>query len=132
MKWGRANNEAIIFAMAHHTYDGITDCGCLHLPELVAVSLRRLRYGQSERVRFTISTGRRGGSDHRDPRRSDVRLSGAILARGLRYKDDFWPQRVVHYGSGDAVQRSDCLFYQRQSAGTTERAGTAGREGRSG
>ena len=30
--------------------------------------------GQSERVRFTISTGRRGGSDHRDPRRSDVRL----------------------------------------------------------
>ena len=45
---------------------------------------------------------------------------------------DFWPQRVVHYGSGDAVQRSDCLFYQRQSAGTTERAGTAGREGRSG
>ena len=122
----------IIFAMAHHTYDGITNCGCLHLPELVAVSLRRLRYGQSERVRFTISTGRRGGSDHRDPRRSDVRLSGAILARGLRYKDDFWPQRVVHYGSGDAVQRSDCLFYQRQSAGTTERAGTAGREGRSG
>lgn len=89
MKWGRASNEAIIFAMAHHTYDGITDCGCLHLPELVAVSLRRLRYGQSERVRFTISTGRRGGSDHRDPRRSDVRLSGAILARGLRYKDDF-------------------------------------------
>lgn len=50
MKWGRASNEAIIFAMAHHTYDGITDCGCLHLPELVAVSLRRLRYGQSERV----------------------------------------------------------------------------------
>ena len=110
MKWGRTSNEAIIFAMAHHTYDGITDCGCLHLPELVAVSLRRLRYGQSERVRFTISTGRRGGSDHRDPRRSDVRLSGAILARGLRYKDDFWPQRVVHYGSGDAVQRSDCYF----------------------
>ena len=107
MKWGRASNEAIIFAMAHHTYDGITDCGCLHLPELVAVSLRRLRYGQSERVRFTISTGRRGGSDHRDPRRSDVRLSGAILARGLRYKDDFWPQRVVHYGSGDAVQQAE-------------------------
>ena len=74
MKWGRASNEAIIFAMAHHTYDGITDCGCLHLPELVAVSLRRLRYGQSERVCFTISTGRRGGSDDRDPRRSDVRL----------------------------------------------------------
>ncbi len=31
---GRANNEAIIFAMAHHTYDGITLrvlCICLNL-----------------------------------------------------------------------------------------------------
>ena len=73
-----------------------------------------------------------GGEDLTIEIPEDVRLSGAILARGLRYKDDFWPQRVVHYGSGDAVQRSDCLFYQRQSAETTERAGTAGREGRSG
>ena len=45
----------------------------------------------------------------------------------IEIPDDQMSDFLVHHGSGNAAERSDCLFCQRQGAGALEKACAAGR-----